>query len=143
MVGVISLVSRASDLQSRTVEIWVNLKNEGGRLRADSAAKVVVATQTANDVVIVPASAVTLEATNANEGSVMVVDQESVAHETKVRVGVRTSEKMEITSGLKGGETIVVEGNYALPDGTKVEVAEGEKEGEKSEGDDAGEKKKD
>jgi multidrug efflux pump subunit AcrA (membrane-fusion protein) len=143
MVGVISLVSRASDPQSRTVEIWVNLKNEGGRLRADSAAKVVVATQTANDVVIVPASAVTLEATNANEGSVMVVDEESVAHETKVAVGVRTPEKVEITSGLKGGETIVVEGNYALPDGTKVEVAEGEKEGEKSEGTDTGEKKKD
>jgi len=126
LVGVISLVSRASDPQSRTVEIWVNLKNEGGHLRADSAAKVVVATQTANDVVIVPASAVTLEATNANEGSVMVVDEESVAHETKVTVGVRTSEKMEITSGMKGGETIVVEGNYALPDGTKVEVSEGE-----------------
>jgi hypothetical protein len=50
---------------------------------------------------------------------------------------------MEITSGLKGDETIVVEGNYALPDGTKVEVAEGEKEGEKSEGADTGEKKKD
>ena len=128
MVGVISLVSRASDPQSRSVEIWVKLKNEGGRLRADSAAKVVVATQTANDVVIVPASAVTLEATNANEGSVMVVDEESVAHETKVAVGVRTPEKMEITSGLKGGETIVVEGNYALPDGTKVEVAKEEEE---------------
>jgi Cu(I)/Ag(I) efflux system membrane fusion protein/cobalt-zinc-cadmium efflux system membrane fusion protein len=143
MVGVISLVSRASDPQSRSVEIWVNLKNEGGRLRADSAAKVVVATQTANDVVIVPASAVTLEATNANEGTVMVVNEESVAHEAKVTVGVRTPEKMEITSGLKGGETIVVEGNYALPDGTKVEVAEGEKEGEKSEEPDTGEKKKD
>lgn len=143
MVGVISLVSRASDPQSRSVEIWVNLKNEGGRLRADSAAKVVVATQTANDVVIVPASAVTLEATNANEGTVMVVDEDSVAHETKVTVGVRTSEKMEITSGLKGGETIVVEGNYALPDGTKVEVAEREKEGEKSEETDSGDKKKD
>jgi len=74
---------------------------------------------------------------------VMVVDEESVAHETKVTVGVRTSERMEITSGLKGGETIVVEGNYALPDGTKVEVTESEKEGEKSEGTDTGEKKKD
>jgi multidrug efflux pump subunit AcrA (membrane-fusion protein) len=128
IVGVISLVSRSSDLQSRAVEIWVNLKNEGSRLRADSAAKVVVATQTANDVVIVPASAVTLEASNANEGTVMVVDENSVAHEAKVTVGVRTPEKMEITSGLKGGETVVVEGNYALPDGAKVEVSEGEEE---------------
>jgi multidrug resistance efflux pump len=28
--GAISLISRASDPQNRTVEIWVNLKNEGG-----------------------------------------------------------------------------------------------------------------
>ena len=27
----------------------------------------------------------------------------------------------EIVEGLKGGETVVIEGNYALPDGTKVE----------------------
>jgi hypothetical protein len=33
---------------------------------------------------------------------------------------------MEITSGLKGGETVVIEGNYALPDEAKVEVSEDE-----------------
>jgi hypothetical protein len=58
----------------------------------------------------------------------MVVDEESIAHETKVTVGIRTKDKMEITSGLKGGETIVIEGNYALPDGAKVEVGEEEED---------------
>ena len=133
LVGVISLVSRASDPQSRTVEIWVNLKNEGHRLRADSAAKVVISTRSASDVVVVPLSAVTLEASNADEGTVMVVDENSIAHETKVTVGIRTKGKIEITSGLKGGETIVVEGNYALPDETKVEISENQEEGDKSE----------
>jgi hypothetical protein len=43
---------------------------------------------------------------------------------------------VEITSGLLGAETIVIEGNYALPDGTKVEVAEEKKkEDQKSEED--------
>jgi multidrug efflux pump subunit AcrA (membrane-fusion protein) len=46
-----------------------------------------------------------------------------VAHETKVTTGIRTADKIEIVEGLKGGETVVVEGNYALPDGTKVEIA--------------------
>ena len=126
LVGIISLVSRASDPQSRTVEVWINLKNEGGRLRANTAAKVVVSTQSASDVIVVPTAAVTLDATNTNEGTVMVVDDQSVAHETKVTVGIRAKDKMEITSGLKGGETVVVEGNYALPDETKVEVSEDE-----------------
>jgi multidrug efflux pump subunit AcrA (membrane-fusion protein) len=68
----------------------------------------------------VPASAVTLEASNADEGTVMVVDAQNVAHETKVTIGIRTADKIEIVEGLQGGETVVVEGNYALPDGTKV-----------------------
>ena len=58
----------------------------------------------------------------------MVVDAENVAHETKVTVGIRTSELVEITEGLQGGETVVIEGNYALPDGTKVEASEGDEE---------------
>lgn len=132
LVGVISLVSKASDPQNRTVEVWVSLKNEDGRLRADSAAKVVLATQAASNVIVVPVAAVTLDASTENTGTVMVVDENSVAHETKVTVGIRAKDKMEITSGLKGGETVVVEGNYALPDETKVAIAADEKEGDQS-----------
>jgi multidrug efflux pump subunit AcrA (membrane-fusion protein) len=142
LTGVISLVSRASDPQNRTVEVWINLANAGGHLRANTAAKVVVSTQSASDVIVVPVAAVTLDATNANEGVVMVVDDQNVAHETKVTVGIRTRDKIEITSGLKGGETVVVEGNYALPDGTTVEVAQDEEnKGEGAEEKGAEEKK--
>ena len=50
---------------------------------------------------------------------------------------------MEIVEGLKGGETIVVEGNYALPDGTKVEIAadEEKKDEDEDKKPDGGEKK--
>lgn len=143
LVGVISLISKASDPQNRTVEVWVNLKNEDGRLHADSAAKVVVATQAASNVIVVPVAAVTLDASTGNTGTVMVVDENSVAHETKVTVGIRAKDKMEITSGLKGGETVVVEGNYALPDETKVAIAADEKEGDQSDEDKGEPKKKD
>jgi HlyD family secretion protein len=126
LVGVISLVSKGSDPQSRAVEVWVNLRNEGGRLRADSAAKVVLTTNKADDAIVVPAAAVTLDETTGNEGRVMVVDDDSIAHETKVTVGIRTLELVEITSGLTGGESVVVEGSYALPDGSKVKISEPE-----------------
>jgi multidrug efflux pump subunit AcrA (membrane-fusion protein) len=128
LTGHITLISRASDPQSRSVEVWVNLKNDGGRLRADSAAKVVVATQEESDAVIVPTSALTLETADQNEGVVMVVDGESVAHETRVTVGIRSGDRTQIVTGLQGNETVVVEGNYALPDETKVEVSEGDNE---------------
>jgi len=121
MHGQVTLLSRSSDAANRTVEVWVTLGNSDGKLRANGAAQVTIAANSKNDAVVVPASAVTLETSNANEGTVMVVDDQSVAHETKVTIGIRTPDKIEIVEGLKGGETVVIEGNYALADGTKIE----------------------
>jgi HlyD family secretion protein len=134
MTGQVTLISRSVDPASRTVEVWVTLENGAGRLRVNGAAQVTVAANAKSESVVVPSSAVTLEASNAEEGTVMVVDDASVARETKVKVGIRSGDKTEITEGLQGGETVVVEGNFSLPDGTKVEVSAGDEEGK---GDDA------
>lgn len=122
MTGSVKLISRSSDPTNRTVEVWVTLGNSAGRLRSGGAAQVIVATKQTGDAIVVPAPAVTLDASNANTGTLMVVDAANVAHETKVTIGIRTPQTVQITSGLQGGETVVTEGNYALPDGTKVEI---------------------
>jgi multidrug efflux pump subunit AcrA (membrane-fusion protein) len=127
LTGQVSLVSRSSDPLNRSVEVWVTLANGAGRLRANGAAQVTAATLTKTNAIVVPTAAVTLDASNGNEGTVMVVDATSVAHEVKVVVGIRTADKMEISEGLQGEETVVIEGNYALADGTKVEVSEDKK----------------
>ncbi len=124
MHGQISLLSHSSDPTNRTVEVWVTLGNPGGKLRANGAAQVTVFANSRNDAIVVPVSAVTLEASDATEGTVMVVDPQNVAHERKVKIGIRTPDKIEIVEGLQDGETVVIEGNYALPDETKVEIAE-------------------
>jgi HlyD family secretion protein len=126
MKGQVTLLSRASDPANRTVEVWVTLGNGAGLLRANGAAQVKVFANSRADAIVVPAAAVTLEASDANEGTIMVVDAQNVAHEKKVTVGIRTADKIEIVEGLQPGETVVIEGNYALPDGTKVEVAKDE-----------------
>lgn len=122
MTGKVSLISRSTDAQNRATEVWVNLGNEAGRLRIGGAANVVISENTQTDAVVVPRSAVVIDAANDKTGVVMVVDQLNVAHETRVEVGVRTSQLVQIVSGLSGGETIVVEGNYGLPDGSRVET---------------------
>jgi hypothetical protein len=95
-------------------------------LRANGAAQITISANSKSDAIIVAASAVTLESSNADEGTVMVVDAQNIAHETKVKIGIRTTDKIEITEGLQGDETVVIEGNFSLPDGTKVEVAKEE-----------------
>lgn len=121
MHGQVTLLSHSSDPTNRSVEVWVTLGNGDGKLRANGAAQVTIAANSKTDAIVVPASAVSLKTSNANEGTVMVVDNQNVAHETKVTIGIRTPDTIEIVEGLKGGETVVVEGNYALADGTKVE----------------------
>jgi multidrug efflux pump subunit AcrA (membrane-fusion protein) len=122
--GTVSMVGGAADPQSRAAELWITLPNPDGRLRSNSTARVSVSSGNVPNAVVVPTSAVTLDATNANSGTVMVVDAQSVAHETKVTTGAHTRERTQITSGLHGGETVVIEGNYGLPDGTKVQNAD-------------------
>ena len=138
LTGAVSLISRSGDPSNRSVDVWIDLANPSGKLRAMGSAQVTVQSKDVSDAVTVPVSAVSLDATTADSGSVMVVDAQSVAHEVKVTVGIRNKDAMQITAGLKGGETVVVEGNYALPDGTKVKFEEaGDKEpGESKDEDD-------
>jgi len=120
--GVVSLVGSAADPVSRSVEVWVRVPNPGGRLRANGVAQLIIAAQPTSSAVIVPSSAVTLDATNGSSGTVMVVDAQSVAHEVHVVTGIRNQQQTQIVSGLHGGENVVIEGNYGLPDGTKVTI---------------------
>ena len=128
MTGQVTLLGRSSDPENRTVEVWVTLANGDGKLRANGSAQVTVLANSKDDAIVVPISAVTLDASNADEGTVMVVDADNVAHEVNVKVGIRADDRIEIVEGLKGGEIVVIEGNYALPNKTKVEPqANGEK----------------
>jgi multidrug efflux pump subunit AcrA (membrane-fusion protein) len=124
LAGKVTLVSRVNDPLNQTVEVWVGVKNAGGRLRGGNAVRVVVTTKQQAEAVVVPAGAVTLDASTSDQGTVMVVDGNSVARETRVTVGIRTTDQVQIASGLDAGATVITEGNYALPDGTKVEVGD-------------------
>jgi HlyD family secretion protein len=122
--GKITNIARSADIANRTIEVWVNLGNAAGKLRVGAAANVTVSINEQSETVIVPAAAVTLEASNADEGTVMIVGKDGLAHETKVKTGIKNADKIQILSGLNGGEDIIIEGNYALPDGAKVEIAD-------------------
>src|SRR5678815_4931951 len=66
--GQITLLSRSTDPSSRTVEVWVTLGNEDGKLRPNGAAQVTVFANSKDDAIVIPLSAVTFESSNANEG---------------------------------------------------------------------------
>ena len=126
MTGKVTLVSPALDPNSTTVEIWVEAQNPDGRLRPGSSVVLELVANTVNDTVVVPSSAVlkTPEGTK----TVMIV-KEGHAQAVEVETGVREGDRVQITKGLSGGETVIVRGSYGLPDKTKVKIAESQSSG--------------
>lgn len=118
--GRVTVVSPAVDPQSTTVEIWVQAANPGERLRPGGAVHVSIAADTVPNAIVVPAEA--LLPSDEGGSALMVVGADSVAHQRKVRVGVRTPEQVQILSGAKPGERVVVAGGVGLQDGAKVRL---------------------
>ena len=77
--------------------------------------------QTLNDAVVVPVSA--LLKTPDGQTAVMIVKDDR-ARQAAVETGIREGDRLQITKGLSGGETVITSGAYGLPDNTKVNIAE-------------------
>lgn len=130
--GRITVVNRAVDAVRRTVEAWCEIPNGSGRLLPGTFGEVRIATGALRKSVVVPTGAVQLEE-GSHKGVVFVVDAAKIAHRRDVEGGLVGDGKMEIRSGLKAGEVVVVEGSYALPDGTAVRLADTAPEAAKDE----------
>jgi HlyD family secretion protein len=120
--GKVTLVSPALDPNSATVEVWVQAPNPHGQLRPGSSARVTITAQTLENALVVPASAIL--AASDGTTTVMVVGDDGRAHQRAVKTGVRDGDSVQITDGLKPGETVVSVGAYGLPDNTRVQVGQ-------------------
>src|SRR5271165_3217855 len=140
--GKVTLVSPALDANSTTVEVWVEASNTDGKLRPGSSVTLEMTARTVNDAIVVPSSAVVKTSDGA---TIVMVVQDGKAVQTEVETGVRDGESVQISKGLKGGETVIARGAYGLPDKTKVKIEEAKAaETEKSGADKpAGQKDKD
>jgi membrane fusion protein (multidrug efflux system) len=76
---------------------------------------------TINDAVVAPASA--LLKTPEGATTVMIV-KDGHAQQVEVQAGIRDGDRVQVIQGLAGGETVIVQGSYGLPDKTKVKIAE-------------------
>jgi RND family efflux transporter MFP subunit len=119
--GKVTLVSPALDPNSTTVEIWVEAANADGRLRPGSSVTLEMVAQSVNDAIVVPASAILKSPEGAT--TVMVIENDK-AEQKEVETGIREGNSVQITKGLTGNETVIVNGSYALPDKTRVKIAQ-------------------
>lgn len=108
--GRLTYISSVMDKESRTVKGRVEVRNADGRLKPDMFATAAVDTATISKVLTVPTSAVLLL-----EGDHVVFVRESAGFEKRtVRLGENLGGRSVVTQGLEDGETVVIEGAYAL-----------------------------
>jgi HlyD family secretion protein len=133
----VTLISPALGPGSTTVEVWVEAQKPDPAIRPGMSVQVTMTARTVADAVVVPAAAVFKNSEGADY--VVVAGSDDQAHVTIIQAGVRTPQLVEVTSGVKPGDSIITAGGYALPDKTpiKVEGAAEEKTSDKGKSDDS------
>jgi RND family efflux transporter MFP subunit len=115
--GVVRGVSAAVDSTTGSVEVRATVTAPARTLRVGESVSGRITTAEVPNAVVVPAAALV----PADSGvQVFTVDARGVAHATPVIVGARTGDAVEITAGLRGGETVVTEGAYGVTDGARI-----------------------
>lgn len=119
--GRITVVNQAVDAARRTVETWCEIPNGSRVLKAGEFGSVSIVTASLKQTLWVPPAAMQFEE-GTRRGVVMVVTG-GKAKRRAVEAGVEAGGKLPIVSGLKAGETVIVEGGYGLADDTEVVAA--------------------
>jgi len=121
-VGRVSVVNQVVDPERRTVEVWCEIENSRRMLRSGAFGAITIQTSTAPKSIVVPKAAVQFEE-GTSKGNVWVVAANKVRKQEVETAGIFQG-RVRILSGLKAGDTVVIEGGYGLPDGTEVRLGE-------------------
>lgn len=113
--GAVSVVNLAADAQSKKFGVEVLVENPELVLRPGTFGDIMFEVATRPDALVVPQRAIL-------ENAYVFVVRDGKARKREVTVGLQNTTMIEILSGLAEGETVIVEGNFGLEDGTPVEV---------------------
>ena len=115
--GKIIRFSRALDTDTRTMLTEVDVPNHDLSLNPGMYAETTIQLQQKNDALILPAQAVVQ---NGDQSYVLVVDATNHVEKRTVTLGIQTSNRVEITSGLQAGDNVIAAGQTGYQPGEVV-----------------------
>jgi HlyD family secretion protein len=118
--GKVTVVSPATDPNTTTVQVWVQIVNTGERIKPGTTVHASIVTEEYKAASLVPAAAIL----PGEEGgtAVLTVTSDSIAHTRAVKLGIREGNQVQILSGVNPGDEVVVVGGLGVDDKTKVKV---------------------
>ncbi|MDR1352894.1 MAG: efflux RND transporter periplasmic adaptor subunit [Treponema sp.] len=123
--GSVSEVAPVVDPGSRTMEVRVNVDNQGSRLKAGMFAKVRIITDRKENIVKIPSSAMVQR---FGEDYVFTAEQDLedpsilVARRKLIVPGIIVDGVLEVTQGLRPDEDVIVRGQTLLEDGARINI---------------------
>jgi len=117
--GRIVAISPAVDPATNIGLVRIRLANPGGALRLGMFLTAQLAVETHPNALVVPSQAIYRD--EKGEPRVFRV-QGDTAEAAAVKLGLETNQRVEILSGLRAGETIVLTGGYGLAERARVKV---------------------
>jgi RND family efflux transporter MFP subunit len=117
-LGKVTRFADALDQQTRTMHTEIDFPNSDGRLMPGMYVVAQVAQVERKDVLTVPLEAVEEKAND--QGSVLLVNPQNVLEERNVHLGVQSSNRVEVLSGLHEGDRVVVGSRSEFRNGMKI-----------------------
>jgi RND family efflux transporter MFP subunit len=115
--GKIIRFSRALDTNTRTMLTEVDVPNRDLSLSPGMYAETTIQLLQKNDALILPAQAVVQ---SGDQSYVLVVDATNHIEKRSVTLGIQTSNRVEITSGLQAGDNVIASGQTGYQPGEVV-----------------------
>lgn len=120
--GKVARINPSVSPADRSVRVIVEVPNVPEVLKGGLFVKGRIATRVRKGVVLIPRASLLSWNVAAGKGEVFVVD-DNVARRRGVTTGAVQGDRVEISSGLRSGETVATRGAFLLSDGDAVQVA--------------------
>lgn len=122
--GQVESISNVADPNKRNYGVKIALVNPDGKIKSGMFAELNIDTLSKKNIVVIPVGGVIPK---GGRDIVYTVDQDKRAREAEVKTGIKNDRYIEIVSGLKEGQEVIVKGNTLVSDGTLVRaVARGD-----------------
>lgn len=118
LTGTTAFISQVADARTRCTRMEITIPNPEGLLRSGLIVRVRLTRQILKDAILIPLAAVI----PMEDGKAVYVAEASKAQRRVVELGIIRGDRVQIRSGLKPGDHLIVAGHRFVAPGQKVQI---------------------
>jgi RND family efflux transporter MFP subunit len=116
--GLVSVVNLTADPMTRKFGVQITAKNPELLLRPNTFGEVTLEITTHEEALVVPQIAV------LENKYVFIAQQDNTVLRKEISLGLQNADMVEVLAGIQEEDLVVVEGNYGLEEGSRIEIKE-------------------